>query len=155
MNFKHFFLMIGAGVAMIGCTTREAPSAADTAAVQAHSADVQQQEAEALEGTWRTVSITRISAEPVEERRGTMTFAGGKMIMQSPTGKRETFSYRIDALAEPKTLELTEAENTNAPPRFAIYELKGESLRFCVGNDGTRPKAFGADGRPVFILQRE
>jgi uncharacterized protein (TIGR03067 family) len=155
MNLKHSFLLLGAAVAMAGCDARQAPSAPDRAVVPADSADLAQQEAKALEGTWRTVSVTRPSAEPVKDTRGTITFAGGKMILASPTGEREIFSYRIDALAEPKTLELAEADNTNAPPRFAIYELEGESLRFCFGREGMRPKAFGANERPVFLLQRE
>lgn len=147
--------MIGAGVTIAGCVVRQDRSAADTAAVQAHSANVQRQEAMALEGTWRTVSITGVSREPVKETGATIAFVGGKMIMKSPTGKTETFSYRIDALAEPKTLKLTEEQNTNAAPRFAIYELEGDSLRLSFGSEGKRPKAFRADKMPVFLLQRE
>ncbi len=75
--------------------------------------------------------------------------------MTAPSGEVTTYLYRIDPLAEPKTIKMTDAQDTNAPPRFAIYELEGTSLRLCLGGEGAPPTAFGADGRRVFLLRRK
>ena len=77
------------------------------------------------------------------------------MIMKDPAGSATTYLYRIYPLVEPKTIEMTDAQNTNAPPRFAIYELEGKRLRLCLGREGERPTAFDAEGGRVFSLQRE
>jgi len=154
MNAPRFFLAIGVGIAIAGCDSRQDPSVPDTTATGLTSADVQPREASVLEGTWTTVSLTA-AGKSVEVTGGTITFMGGKMIMKAPGGETTTYLYRIDPMPEPKTIEMTDAQDTNAPPRFAIYELEGKSLRLCLGDEGKRPMAFGADGSRVFSLLRQ
>ncbi|MCL4177147.1 MAG: TIGR03067 domain-containing protein [Verrucomicrobia bacterium] len=117
-------------------------------------AEVQRREAIALEANWSLVSVT-MSGKTVEAPGGSITFAGGKMIMKDPAGATTTYVYRIDPLAQPKSIEMTDAQDTNAPPRYAIYELKGEGLRLCLGGEGKPPTAFDADGGRVLLLHRK
>lgn len=154
MNAPRFFLAIGVGIAIAGCDSRQDPSVPDTTATGATSSDVQRREANVLEGDWTTVSVTA-AGKSVEVTGGTITFVGGKMIMKTPGGETTTYLYRIDPLPEPKTIEMTDVRDTNAPPRYAIYELDGKSLRLCLGGEGKRPTAFGADGSRVFSLRRQ
>jgi uncharacterized protein (TIGR03067 family) len=77
------------------------------------------------------------------------------MIMKDPAGSTRTYLYRIDPLAEPKSIEMIDEQKTNTPPSFAIYELDANRLRLCLGGQGKRPKSFDADGGRVFVLQRE
>ena len=96
-----------------------------------------------------------MAGKTVEVTGGTITFVGGQMIMKDPAGGTTTYLYRIDPLAEPKSIEMKDAQNTNAPPRFAIYELEGKRLRLCLGGEGKPPTAFDADGGRVFLLHRK
>ena len=154
MNLKHFFLMIGAAVAMAGCDSRQEPSVPETTDADAAPAEVQRRAASALEGNWTTVSLTA-AGESVEVTGGAITFVGDKMIMKAPGGETTTYRYRVLPSPEPKTIEMTDTRNTNAPPRFAIYEFEGQSLRLDLGDEGKRPAAFGADGSRVFSLRRQ
>ncbi len=154
MNALRFFVAIGVGMAIAGCDSRRGTSDPDTPAPSATSADIQRREASALQGNWTLISFTA-AEKSVEVTGGGITFAGDKMIMKAPAGETTTYLYRIDPLAAPKTIELTDTQDTNAPPRFAIYELEGKSLRLCLGGERKPPTAFGADGSRVFLLHRQ
>src|SRR5512140_3717235 len=145
MNCPRYFLAIGVGITITGCDSRHNPSVPDASAPGATSADLQRREANAVEGTWATVSFT-LAGKSVEATGGTVTFVGGRMIMKAPAGETKTYLYRVDPLENPKTIEMTDTQDTNAPPKFAIYELEGKSLRLCLGGEGKPPTAFGADG---------
>lgn len=125
------------------------PSTSDAAA-----ADAERREAGALEGEWMTASLT-LAGESVEVSGATITFVGGRMIMKDPAGSTTTYLYRVDPTAKPRTLEMTDTQDTNAPPRYAIYELEGKNLRLCLGGEGKPPAEFGADGSRVFLLHRQ
>lgn len=151
MNRLCCFLAIGTGIVSAGCGLRQQqPSVSDTPT----GTQAQRLEAPALEGNWTMVSVT-MAGKSSEETRGTLAFVGDKMIMKSPAGETTTNWYRIEPLSEPRTIELTDRQNTNAPPRFAIFELEGQRLRLCFGGEGKRPAAFGADGRPIFLFERK
>jgi len=100
------------------------------------------------------VSFT-IAGKSVETTGASITFEGDKMIMKAPAGEIETYLYRIEPLTELKTIKMTQTKDTNAPPRFGIYELEGKRLRLCLGREGKPPTAFGADGSRVFVLRRQ
>ncbi len=150
----RFFVAIAVGIAIAGCDSRQGTSERGTSAPGATSADIQRREASALQGSWTLISFTA-AEKTVEVTGGGITFAGDKMIMKAPAGETTTYLYRIDPQGARKTIELTDTQDTNAPPRFAIYELEGNSLRLCLGGEGKPPTAFGADGTRVFLLHRQ
>lgn len=154
MNTFPFFVVLGIVAALSGCDSRQLSSGPETPAPGETLAEVQRREGMALESNWSLVSVT-MSGKTVETPGGSISFAGGKMILTDPGGATTTYRYRIDPLTQPKSIEMTDAQNTNAPPRYAIYELNGEGLRLCLGGEGKPPTAFDADGGRVFLLHRK
>ncbi len=154
MNALCLLAAIGFGIAIAGCSPRQEPSVPDPSTSDAAAADAERREAGALEGEWMTASLT-LAGESVEVSGATITFVGGRMIMKDPAGSTTTYLYRVDPTAKPRTLEMTDTQDTNAPPRYAIYELEGKNLRLCLGGEGKPPAEFGADGSRVFLLHRQ
>jgi uncharacterized protein (TIGR03067 family) len=56
-------------------------------------------------------------------------------------------TYKLDETASPKTIDVTRTRGPDkGKVRLGIYELKGDTLRFCVGPvGGERPKKFASE----------
>ncbi len=154
MNARCFILAIAIAIGIVGCGSRQEASTPDKPERGAASADMRQREASALEGDWAMVSLA-LAGKSVNAPGGSISFQGGRMIMKDPAGETKTYLYRMDPLANPKTIEMTDSQDTNAAPKFAIYELEGKSLRLCFGREGQRPTSFDAEGTRVFLLHHQ
>jgi uncharacterized protein (TIGR03067 family) len=56
-------------------------------------------------------------------------------------------TYKLDESASPKTIDITRTRGADkGKKRLGIYELKGDTLRICVGPvGGGRPKEFASE----------
>src|SRR5262245_38530991 len=115
-----------------------------------------------LEGSWCAVSfITRGEAWPDDLARfHTTTFAGSTCVSRygGKTGHKCTF--KIDAQANPKKLDVTIEEGKDKGKRIlAIYELKENTLKICEAALGKeRPSGFDStfqNQQCLEILKRE
>jgi uncharacterized protein (TIGR03067 family) len=87
-----------------------------------------------IQGTWVVVELQQINHEATQEEKEFLkkggykiTFTGKKMI-HSPD--KSEGRYRLDMTKTPRVLELLEDGKVVAK---AIYELKGDDLKFCQG----------------------
>jgi len=123
---------------------------------------------ELIQGTWVVVELQQVNREATKEEKEfyknggyTIRITGEKMI-HSPD--KSEGRYRLDTSKMPRVLELLEDGKVIA---IAIYELKGDDLKFCQGRKpmgGREPeppsdfdiKKAAPDTFPtLFILKRE
>ena len=105
---------------------------------------------EGLHGTWEVVEFTADGKPAPEEFRKEIkiTFNGEKMLISGPggIGKRE-YSFKLDHSKKPKAIDVTPLDGPFKDKTVpAIYELKGDELKFCMPNEETkdRPTEFKA-----------
>jgi uncharacterized protein (TIGR03067 family) len=65
------------------------------------------------------------------------------------------YTYRLDPKASPKAMTLTRWDLKDLPAREALYEVKGDTLRLCVGIGGKRPKGFDDKEGQVLVFARD
>lgn len=116
----------------------------------------QEGDQEKLEGKWKLTRYERAGAEkPLLKNdiaiiaKGKLTFAYGKNL-----------GVKLDPAKTPKEIDLVNAGMNKRETWKGIYELQGDTLKFCVatGSDQTRPKEFttkGVDSSVMyFVYQR-
>jgi RNA polymerase sigma factor (sigma-70 family) len=68
-------------------------------------------------------------------------------------------AYTINSKASPKQIDITQIrpgnEHGDGAKALGIYEVKGDTLKICIGHSNTRPRAFeGTAGRNLHTLKR-
>ena len=96
-----------------------------------------------LEGTWKA---------ELEGKKVEMKFAKDKFTVTFTDGNKDLVfkgTVKIDAAKKPKQMDLTidEGKDFNGKTALAIYDLDGDSLKWCVNEPGkdVRPTAFPAE----------
>jgi uncharacterized protein (TIGR03067 family) len=119
------------------------------------SAQQARDDGEKLQGTWvLTELIVGGFTIPEKEFKGTQfVFAGNKLTIvpampDAAAVDKHAFTFKIDPNQAPAAVDLTaldgDAKGTVSP---GIYELKGDTLRWCQSDDKKnteRPKAFAS-----------
>jgi RNA polymerase sigma-70 factor (ECF subfamily) len=91
-----------------------------------------------LQGSWRLLSREQGGKKTVNEDRRVFILDNQILFPFAGEAKEEWF-FSVDPAATPRTMDLT-GERQN---RLAIYELKGDTLRLCLGPaEGKRPQEF-------------
>jgi uncharacterized protein (TIGR03067 family) len=126
-------------------------------AAGASAQDAAKDEQKRLEGTWVVQSFTK-AGKPADEMKGTeLTFAGDTVTLRMKKDgeqKEMKAKYQIDPTKKPRTMDV-QAEGKKDKMR-GIYELKGDTLRFCHGvKEDERPTAFTDEGVVVVTLKRK
>ncbi|APW61915.1 sigma-70 family RNA polymerase sigma factor [Paludisphaera borealis] len=104
------------------------------------------EEMKKLEGTWAITDMADATAEQKGKGLGRVVIKGDKMIVKMLGSDPGTnFSISVDPSKSPKVISMfllneKMEENELEPIRLGIYELKGDTLKFCVGMD--RPENF-------------
>ncbi len=107
--------------------------------------DAPKEDPKLLEGTWQPVEgelagekfpDEQLKAMKLTMKDGKYTVTVGEVLDKG--------SYKLDAAAKPKAIDITGSEGPNKGKRFlAIYELKGDTLRVCYDLAGKkRPTEF-------------
>lgn len=120
-------------------------------------------EAKNLEGKWEIVELIAYGKKvDFNLIKGTkFTFAKDKLTIQPPNDKIEefvtrTFSFKVDTTKQPNEVELLVLDGKEKGLKsVGIYELKGDTLRWCQ-SDATkspeRPKGFASPEKSAIYL---
>lgn len=104
----------------------------------------------ALQGKWRAIEATSNGEPPPPGMLASLTLAfSGEMvsIMGAPPTR-----YTLDTKFSPPHIDFL-----NSRRQVGIYELKGDSLKLCIGMDGDRPTSFHTEkytDHTYMLLQR-
>jgi uncharacterized protein (TIGR03067 family) len=135
-------------------------------------ADQAADDLKALQGTWLVAEATN-QGEPIpEEFRVQMSFVFEKDVMRlegpmaaEPGGEKPDFPrlrIKLDPSTTPHSFDMTALNGPDKDMTVpAIYEIKGDELKFCAPNrpkDAKRPTSFSApkdSGNIYFVLKRK
>jgi uncharacterized protein (TIGR03067 family) len=114
-----------------------------------------------LDGAWLPISA-HLAGQPLPDaylKLMKLVMAGDKYTV-TIADKLDKGTIKLDAAAQPKTIDVTGTEGPNAGKTYlAIYELTGDTLRVCYDLSGKgRPGEFkSAQVAPYFLVsyQRE
>ena len=112
-----------------------------------------------IQGAWKIEKAVRGGQDmPAEEReKTTLEFKGSKAIVHHGASGEKPAEFTLDSAAKPKSIVI-KPENEQKE-LLGIYELKGDTLKICLGRDGAdRPKDFESkEGSKsmLLILKRE
>ena len=99
-----------------------------------------------LNGTWEFTGSVSDGKKEAPKERVTLTLKDGKYTFMWGGKVVDEWALKIDPTSSPKSMDLTPSSGpTESNSYRAIYELKGNTLRVCLGQRGKpRPKAFEA-----------
>lgn len=107
-----------------------------------------------LAGAWTVANVT-LGGElrPDDKLAGaTWTFTGSDLAIRLKTGDTQRFRLRVDALAQPKAIEVAPATTSGEAARAMIYARDGQRLRIAwLESGGGRPESF-APARKLVVL---
>jgi uncharacterized protein (TIGR03067 family) len=107
---------------------------------------------ETIVGVWKVEKLDdgsgkELPAEEVGKMR--LIFSKeGKLVSRQSFGGESKGEYKLDTSAKPKAIDITESQQ----PTFGIYELDGDSLKICVGQNKTRPTDLKPDNKAGHVL---
>ena len=120
-----------------------------------------------LQGTWLTVSLVSEGKTVVDEKLppkpGPVTkliYEGNKWIVKVGDKTVATGTVKIDSTKTPKEIDiLDESGAINDKSKLAIYELEGDTYKYCIAPAGKpRPTEFSAkegSGNALIVSRRE
>jgi len=112
-----------------------------------------------LDGTWVVVSMLKEGKQDDDIKGDKVTFKDGKLNVKNPDkNKDEQGTYKLDASAKPKTIDIMPAGSDKAI--VGIYKVEGDKLIVCGSHEpgGTRPTEFSSkegSGLMLVELKRE
>ncbi|HEV7784742.1 MAG TPA: TIGR03067 domain-containing protein [Thermoanaerobaculia bacterium] len=108
---------------------------------------------EKLQGTWLTVSLVSDGKTVVDEKlppkpgpTAKVEYEGSQWRVKVGEKTVATGAFKIDSKKMPKEIDILDESGTiNDKTKRAIYELDGDTFRYCIGLAGKpRPKEFSA-----------
>lgn len=111
--------------------------------------------AKKLEGTWTVESATH-DGKPAD-LNGEVTFVGDKMMIRPDKAQVQIFLFKVDPSKKPAIMDLTfDGEKPkNAAPGQAVYELKGDTLKLCIGPPDRRPTQISDKGAILILMKKK
>lgn len=129
--------------------------------------DASAAELEKLRGTWLTVSLIHNGKQLVDEndppKEGPVTklvYEGNKWMVKVGDKTVATGIIQVDATKTPKELDVLDQSGTlNEKSKLAIYELNGDSFRYCIAPAGkprpTECTSKEGSGHSLIVSKRE
>ena len=115
----------------------------------ARSADDEKDEAvkkfkEALQGKWQMTARIEdgVPSEAELIKNRTVVFEGDNYTVQDGGKVISELSYKVDPAKKPAWFDVTPKDGT---PAKGIIKIDGDTLTFCVVNDGDRPSDFKSE----------
>ncbi len=112
---------------------------------------------EVIQGTWEVVAAVYKGQQRANKDQMVWRISKSHVVYSNDTQD----AYKLNLATKPKQIDITVvppkvAGNVDRAVLLGIYELKGDSLRICIGYTGKdRPKDFkGGEGRNLFTLKR-
>jgi uncharacterized protein (TIGR03067 family) len=116
-------------------------------------------DAEKIQGTWKLVSMERGGEKGPEDNVKDVKFVitDGLITIKDPK-REENANFKLDPRKNPRTIDITPEKGKEEVVQ-GIYELKGDTLKFCFNKPGgERPKEFVTKAGTqvvLIVLQRE
>ena len=110
-------------------------------AVGAAKDDEAKKALDALQGTWKVVSMVENGLPVTGDKVGklTMTFKDNEVTLSENEKPGPTAKVKLDPLQKPAEIDFDAKGRTE----FGIYELEGDNLKLCMGGfNGVRPRTF-------------
>ena len=132
-----------------------------TPTLQERQQDAAESDLEKLQGTWRVISsqVGDEKAEADEVARRKVTVKGDLLIYDYGNEQKDKQEGTIKLDPKTKAFDWTWTFPQQGATMLGIYELKGDDLRICFGNDGlVRPRQFVIGKEDVvwlLVLKRE
>jgi uncharacterized protein (TIGR03067 family) len=117
-----------------------------------------------LEGVWKAVTATQDGKEQADTQEHTLTFTGDTFTIARNGETVIKGTFNVDAAKKPSTIDMlikeSKGDRHNGKSVVGIYELDGDSLKWCAAEPGTteRPAEFKSeqgDKRLLVKLERE
>jgi uncharacterized protein (TIGR03067 family) len=119
-----------------------------------------------LQGTWATVSLINDGKTLVDEKnppKGPATrlaYEGDKWLIKVGDKTVASGIFKIDSTKSPKEIDIyDEAGKTNDKTKLGIYEIDGDTYKFCLASAGKpRPTTFASEagsGHSLGVSKRE
>lgn len=129
--------------------------------------DSQKTDLEKLQGAWLTVSLVSEGKTVVDENHPPkpgpvlkLIYEGNHWIVKVGDKTVGTGVVKIDSTKTPKEIDILDESGTiNDKAKLAIYELDGDTYKYCIASAGKqRPKEFSAlegSGNALIVSRRE
>jgi uncharacterized protein (TIGR03067 family) len=120
-----------------------------------------------LRGTWLTVSLVNNGKTLVDEKTPpkegpatTLVYDGDKWMVKVGDKSVAKGVFKIDSTKKPKEIDiLDESGVKNEKTKLGIYELQGDTYKFCLASAGkSRPKDFSSkegNGDSLGVMTRQ
>jgi uncharacterized protein (TIGR03067 family) len=116
--------------------------------------DMVKKELKKLEGTWTVESAMRNGEDTTRKGPSEVTFSGDSLSMNEG-GKERKGKITVDPTKNPKTIDF-QPEEKKEHIGMAIYDLKGDTLKICIGSpDKGRPTEFSDKDQVLVTLKRK
>jgi uncharacterized protein (TIGR03067 family) len=123
--------------------------------------DAVKKEQKKLQGVWKVVEMSGGDKRDAEKDKSIrVKFKGNKLTIKMGDKFLGTATYTVDPTKSPATMDVTIEKDGKQETILAIYEVKGNTMRFC-HHDGeaagtSRPKTFEATPTTVLtVLKRK
>jgi uncharacterized protein (TIGR03067 family) len=122
--------------------------------------DAAKEDREKLQGVWAITSSERDGKPEQGDSKSPLElgFAAETFRFHLPAGARHPQPYQLDPNAKPKAIDwLAGGRHGPSEPLLGIYELEGDTLKICWGQNGRRPKEFASGagkGAWLWVLKR-
>jgi uncharacterized protein (TIGR03067 family) len=134
--------------------------AAGLAAATAAAGGDAKKDSERLQGSWAVVRMEEKGSSAPEDllKELAVEIKGDRLLVTNQGKPLLEFRYTLDPTKKPRAIDLTHLSGEEkGKTELAIYEVAGDTARFCVG-DRERPRDFGTakdDDRTLFVIRRK
>jgi uncharacterized protein (TIGR03067 family) len=96
-----------------------------------------------IQGTWRFTELSGVPADQLKEL--TITFKGDKFTLRNGDEVVQWATHKFDSSTKPGHFDAVITEGIGKDKTMlGIFELKGDTIRFCFGVGKERPTSFTA-----------
>jgi uncharacterized protein (TIGR03067 family) len=116
---------------------------------------------EKLQGAWKAVAAQHRGSSDPDAQQHRLIFSGDEFSVKKGEETMIKGKFKIDSSKKPREIdmEFTEAkrENLNGKTALGIYELDGDTLKWCWNEPGgtERPKKFSSEAHLLVTLKRD
>jgi uncharacterized protein (TIGR03067 family) len=114
---------------------------------------------DALKGTWELVELTERGKKLDDKKGMKLTISGNAATVEVGGKEIGRGTIKVDPARKPKTMELTKSEGDKSVTVKGVYEIDGDTLRFC-HFDGEKsftdypPKVEATEHTTLAVLKR-
>lgn len=112
-------------------------------------ADDNKKDQAALKGTWKVTKIVVNGQSPPDAEHAALEITEDQITPKVPNRDEKPAKYTLDASKSPKQIDVTVDNDTMQ----GIYEIKEDTVKFCLCKKGLRPSSFEATGQDIILIE--